>query len=259
MKCVAYIIFISVFTTVNNCTFSGGSFSGKSVKECEPKIVTNGIVSVRKFTNGRGASLRVFVNTNDMVCYSETCSIKYSTLPANERKTAWCNHLKEGVNAIHHAVRNEIPVEKVFDLNLSQDIVDLVNLRAEDGFITTYIINKSTIVTPSFGIGHEFDLTHVKDCQCRIKDCKVINTPHALAKRTDKICIHSLLVLLGGFKSSEKSQCIIRNKMDHLKTTNRLIQLVKENFPTIKDESLNEFLPRNTAFLERIRWEHDLS
>ena len=235
---------------------AGGSYySKKIVKECDAMKVRDDIVSVRKAPSGRGSSLRVFVNISEMVCYAETCLSKYSTIPARERNTAWCTHLKEGVCATEQAVKIEIPVSKLVDLNISEDIIDQIRDHSQDGNIITYRVNKSTVVTPTFGIGQGFELTHLKDSHCKIKNCKLINVRHALVKRSDKICIHSLLVLLSGFKMKEKMQSTVRHKMDHLKTTDNLIRLVEEDFPTINDESLRQFLPQNTAFLDTIRYE----
>ena len=64
-----------------------------------PKIIKGGIVSVRQTLSGRGSTLRVFVDTLLLKYYAEACSSKYSTLSDDQRKTPWCAHLVEGLQA----------------------------------------------------------------------------------------------------------------------------------------------------------------
>ena len=45
----------------------------KDVPEFVPKIIKEGIVSVRLTERGRGSALRTFVNTMDMMCYADSC------------------------------------------------------------------------------------------------------------------------------------------------------------------------------------------
>ena len=217
-------------------------------------MIDDGIVSVRQGKTGRGSALRVFVNILQMLCFADICLNKYSTLTPDQRKLPWCDHLREGVNASIHATQVKIAIKTLSDLNLDKEILDLVKRNCPDGQITLFVINKSTVATPTFGMGLGFSLTHIKDLVCKVKNCKTVKTQHALAKRTNKICLHNLLVLKSGHGETQQAKSHeVKSKMDHVKTVDLLLQQITDNFPSMNRESLRKFLPKNKNFLDYLR------
>ena len=85
----------------------------------------------------------------------------------------------------------------------------------------------------------------MKDNVCKVKDCKSVKTQHALAKKTNKICLHTLLVLKSGFQLESKRETEVCNKIDHRNTVNILLQKVAQSFPSMNDDALKDFLPKN--------------
>ena len=224
----------------------------KEVPEFAPKIIKEGIVSVRLTERGRGSALRTFVNTIDM-CYADSCLGKYSTVPTESRKTPWCDHLKEGVKASTHAQEIKVKVQQLKDLNLDTATVDLVESYCVDENISIFKVNNNVMAVPTFGQDFGLGMIHVKELECKLKKCRSVKLPHALAKRTKKICIHNLLVLVSGWFLSEKPLPLVTHKIDHVKSVEILVEKIQNNFPSMDDEELSEFLPKCQPFLQNIR------
>lgn len=173
---------------------------------------------MRAQKSGKGSSLRVFVNVDKKLCFSDKCLSKFSTLNATDRAVAWCDHLKEGELATKRARQIDIKLASLEDLNLDKDSYNHIESLCVDAVITCYEVNTHTVVTPTFSslsVNGVVGLTHVKDLVCKLKDCKVIKTPHALSKKTEKICLHNSLVLKCGVVSKVKVVKEVINKIDH--------------------------------------------
>ena len=134
--------------------------------------------------------------------------------------------------------------------------MELLHRWSTDGYLSIYKVNSSIMVVPSFGLGRaEFDLVHVKDHNCNVKQCKSLRNVHALAKKTSKLCIHNLLVFKGGSNVSEAEDPTVLIKADHIKTVDVLLKQVSKNFPSLNEEELKAFLPKNGAFITELRCE----
>ena len=107
-KCGQWLGIVNFHQTLSKILcISGGNYVLKSEKEFAPKILKDGLVSVRMTVSGRGSSLRVFVDTLNMMCYADACAPKYSTLSEDLRKKPWCSHLVEGVQVLLLLVNRE--------------------------------------------------------------------------------------------------------------------------------------------------------
>ena len=241
-----------------NYVISGGSFKKKEVvKDHAPKNIKNSIVSVRAQKTGKGSGLRVFVDSDKKLCFFDRCLSKYSTLSVEDKVTAWCDHLKEAQQATETAKQINVTVESLSDLNLDKDIMAKVKSQCVDGLITCYEVNAHTIVTPTFAsisASGVIGLTHVKDLVCKLKDCKAVKTQHALAKRTEKICLHNLVVMKCGVVHEKKVTKQVINKIDHIKTIDTLMEKVDSQFPSLNEEALKDFLPKNKSFVDNLRY-----
>ena len=127
-------------------------------KDHEPRKLGNGIVSVRSRKTGKGSGIRVFVDVEKMLCYSDICVNKYSSISENDRTSAWCDHLKEGEVATVTANQIDLPLADLADLNLDEDTMQLVTSHSESGVLKLYEVNKSTIVTPANSISYSTQL-----------------------------------------------------------------------------------------------------
>ena len=226
------------------------------MKDHQPKKIKDGIVSVRSQKTGKGSALRVFVDIQKMLCFSDRCLSKYSTISAQDRNSAWCEHLKEGISATETSREITIKIESLKDLNLEKEIIEKVRNQSENGLITCYEVNKHTVVTPTFAsisVCGVVGLTHVRDLICKIKDCKSIKTQHALAKKTEKICLHNLLVMKCGIGIETKVSKEVISKIDHVKTVNILLANVDIHFPSLSEAALKDFLPKNKVFVDKLR------
>ena len=214
-------------------------------------------MSVRSQKTGKGSAIRVFVDLAKMLCFSQHCANKYSTVPVQDRNSAWCEHLKEGLQATETARQIQVQVSCLNDLNLDTETLDLVTSQSENGSITIYEINRTTIVTPSFGsfsASGVIGLTHVKELDCKLKDCKSVKTAHTLAKKTNKICLHNLLVLKSGLMQEKPDASEVKTQIDHFKTVTILLQKIENNFPSMNDKALKDFLPKNKVFVDKLRY-----
>ena len=219
-----------------------------------PRMINSDIVSVRQTVRGRGSSLRVFVNIKDMLCFSDACLSKYSTVPLDLRQKPWCDHLQEAVGASLHAKEIKVNVQSLVDLNVDEETLKMVRCKCPSGMISVYEVNRSTIALPTFGIGLGFGMTHVKDLECKIRKCRSLRIPHALAKRKERICIHNLLVLLSGKSAADSNDKCVTNKIDHVRTIDILIEKVQQDFPKMDEESLKNFMPSVLNFVDKIRY-----
>ena len=213
-------------------------------------------MSVRAQKSGKGSGLRVFVDIQKKLCFSDQCLTKFSTLTIDDRKSDWCEHLKEGQTATEMASQIVIKLESLNDLNLDLGILDQVKSQSNNGLITCYEVNSHTVVTPTFAsisVSGVIGLTHVKDLVCKLKDCKSLKTQHALAKRTEKICLHNLMVLKTGKVPESKATKEVVNKIDHVKTVDELMTKVDQHFPNLNEEALKAFLPINKEFVDTLR------
>ena len=173
-------------------------------------------MSVRAQKSGKGSGLRVFVDVQKKLCFADPCLMKFSTLTIDDRKSDWCQHLKEGQMATEMASQTVINLESLDDLNLDLEILNQVKSQSSNGLITCYEINSHTVVTPTFAsmsVSGVIGLTHIKDLVCKLKDCKSLKTQHALAKRTEKICLHNLMVLKTGKVPESKATKEVVNKL----------------------------------------------
>jgi hypothetical protein len=196
------------------------------------------------------------VDIQKKLCFSDQCLNKFSTLTVDDRKSDWCEHLKEGQTATEMASQIVIKLESLNDLNLDLGILDQVKSQSYNGLITCYEVNSHTVVTPTFNsisVSGVIGLTHVKDLVCKLKDCKSLKTQHALAKRTEKICLHNLMVLKTGKVPESKVTKEVINKIDHVKTVDELLKKVDQHFPSMNEEALKEFLPINKDFVDTLR------
>ena len=213
-------------------------------------------MSIREQKSGKGSALRVFVDIQKKLCFAAQCLNKFSTLTIEDRKTDWCEHLKEGQAATEMATKLVIKLESLKDLNLDLEILDQVKSQSSNGLITCYEVNSHTVVTPTFAsisVNGVIGLTHVKDLVCKLKDCKSLKTQHALAKRTEKICLHNLMVLKTGKVPESKATKEVINKLDHTKTVGKLLEQVDQHFPSLNEEALKKFLPINKDFVDTLR------
>ena len=128
------------------CIISGGNYTPAPEKEHAPKIIMNGLVSVRQSKTGRGSALRVFVDVKKHICYAEICKSKYSTLSRDQLESLWCEHLKEGSTATSNAKCVDIDLESFSELNLDIGTMDLLVSGSKNRCIRTYIINSKTTV-----------------------------------------------------------------------------------------------------------------
>ena len=134
--------------------------------------------------------------------------------------------------------------------------MDLIQSYGSDGVLTMYIVNRSTMVVPSFGLdGVDIGWIHVKDQTCVLKHCKSVRNVHALAKKTSNLCIHNLLVLKSGRILSRDEDLKVMHKADHIKTVDVLLNQLSKHFPSLKEEELKIFLPKNRAFITELRCE----
>ena len=228
----------------------------EKVKEHVPKKIVNGLVSVRSQKTGRGSALRVFVDTQKMLCFSEMCLNKYSTIPQEERKTPWCDHLKEGSETIESAKEIKITMESLKDLNLEEETLQLMATSSDNGQITLYEVNSSTVITPSFGAASAqgiLTFTHVKDFTCKLRGCKSVkHSQHVLLKKTGKICLHSLLALKSNRSMEKDDASEVKSKIDHIKSVDILLDKVTTEFPSMSDEDLRKCLPMNKVFVDKL-------
>ena len=234
--------------------FSGGSYRPAPEKDYSPRIIGNGIVSVRQSKTGRGSSLRIFVNTKKNTCSAESCLSKYSTLNKDQLEKPWCEHLKEGISATSNAQCVNICLESLSDLNIDKEIKDDLLSLSKDGILKTYIVNSKTTAVPAVLANSDFELVHVKDGACPLKGCKRLNNPHTLAKRNSKLCFHSLLSFKWLPNSVKKEQSQSQPKADHRKTVMKLIQEVNEHFPSLSENNLKNELPLNKGFVDELRY-----
>ena len=136
------------------------------MKDHAPKKIKGSVVSVRAQKAGKGSGLRVFVDIDKKLCFSDRCLSKFSTLSAEDKITAWCDHLKEAQQATETAKQINVTLDSLSDLNLDKDMMDRIKSQCVDGLITCYEVNAHTIVTPtfaSFSASGVVGLTHVKD------------------------------------------------------------------------------------------------
>ena len=162
----------------------------------------------------------MFVDIVKKLCFSEKCLRKFSTLNATDRAVAWCEHLKEGELATKEARQIDVTLASLKELKLDKDDYNLVESQCVNSVITCYEVNTHTVVTPTFSslsVNGVIGLTHVKDLVCKLKDCKAIKAPHALSKRTEKICLHNSIVLKCGVVSNIKVVKEVMNKIDHIR------------------------------------------
>ena len=212
------------------------------------------MVSVRQTKTGRGSALRVFVNILQMLCFADVCLSKYSTIPVGDRSSPWCDHLREGVNATEEATEVKISMKTLSEKIKDKESFDLVKSHSKHGEISLYVVNKSTVLTPTFGVSLGLGLTHIKDEVCKIRDCKKVKTVHALAKVTGKICLHNLLVSVSGHMVDDESEThVVKSKINHVKSVDILLAKIEKNFPSMNDEDLKKFLPKNKHFVDCLR------
>ena len=188
-----------------------------------------------------------------MLCFSDACLSKYSTVPNDLRQQPWCNHLKEGLDATLPAEELHIPVQTLKDLNLDSAVINMIETNYTET-VKIFKVNSNTFTVPTFGIGLEFGMIHVKNLECKVSKCKQVKVPHALAKRKEKICIHNLLVLVSGYTQMKRQDACIKSKIDHDKTISVVLKQVKQNFPIMTDRSLQLFLPKCQLFMNSFRY-----
>ena len=133
--------------------------------------------------------------------------------------------------------------------------MDILHSYSSDGCVSIYIVNKSTVVVPSFGFGcTELDSAHITNQICRLKQCKSLRNVHSLAKKSNNICIHNLLVIKCGTNEDSEGDSVVSFKADHFKTVSVLLSQLSKNFPSLNEEELKAFLPQNSAFITELRY-----